>query len=200
LAARLSVLGAINGVSRTVLKCTLPGVPDIYQGTEFWDVSLVDPDNRRAVDYAARMTALSGARATDILKNWRSGHIKQHILARLLADRAVSPELYADGNYAPLIAEGDKAEHVLAFSRFRDGEALAVVVPRLVSPLIPEDGLVPPPNAWGSTALALPSGDWRHVVSGRKIAVGLAAESVGALLNDFPVAVLRKTTSESGNS
>ncbi len=199
LATRLSLLGAINGVSRTVLKCTLPGVPDIYQGSELWDFSLVDPDNRRAVDYAARMTALSGAPATDLLTNWRSGHIKQHILARLLADRAVSPELYADGNYVPLIAEGDKAEHVLAFSRVRDGEALAVVVPRLVSPLIPEDGLVPPPDAWGNTALALPSGDWRHVVSGRKIAVGLAAESVGALLNDFPVAVLRKTTSESSN-
>ena len=172
LAARLAWLGTLNGLSRSVLKCTLPGVPDIYQGTEFWDFSLVDPDNRRAVDYAARMKGLDPAKPADLLSHWRSGRIKQHVLARLLADRAASPALYASGGYAPLAADGEKAGHVLAFTRSHDGETLAVIVPRLVSHLMSEDGLVAASGPWSNTALALPTGQWRDLLTGRETAVG----------------------------
>ena len=193
IAARLAWLGTLNGLSRTVLKCTLPGVPDIYQGTEFWDFSLVDPDNRRAVDYAARTKALDNAKPADLLKHWRSGRIKQHVLARLLADRAASPALYENGGYAPLAAEGEKAAHVLAFTRSHDGETLAVIVPRLVSHLMSGDGLVPSSGPWGNTALALPSGQWRDLLTGREIAVGRDAGPIEEFLDDLPIAVLRKS-------
>ena len=100
----------VTGLARTVLKCTLPGVPDIYQGTEIWDLSLVDPDNRRPVDYAARAAALEdGADPAALLRSWRDGRIKQQVLARLLADRAAAPRLYAEGGYEPLAAQASAA-------------------------------------------------------------------------------------------
>jgi (1->4)-alpha-D-glucan 1-alpha-D-glucosylmutase len=192
LAAKLARIGALNALLRTALKCTLPGVPDIYQGTEFWDFSLVDPDNRRPVDYSARIEALDDADFADLLDDWRSGRIKQHMLARLLADRAAAPGLYARGDYVPLAASGEKAEHVLAFTRSHDGGTHAVIVPRLVSHLISEDGLAFAQGVWGDTALALPSGRWRDVLTGRDIAVGQAPEPVEAFLKDVPAAILRK--------
>ena len=107
LARRLAYQGMLTGLARTVLKCTVPGVPDVYQGTEFWDLSLVDPDNRRPVDYGARAAALDepldwGA----LLEGWRDGRIKQAVLAGLLADRAAAPDVYAKADYRPLAPEG----------------------------------------------------------------------------------------------
>ncbi len=91
-AARLARVGMVTGLARSALKCTLPGLPDIYQGTEFWDFSFVDPDNRRPVDYAEREAALGQDVALeDLLASWPDGRIKQRVLARLLADRAAFP-------------------------------------------------------------------------------------------------------------
>jgi (1->4)-alpha-D-glucan 1-alpha-D-glucosylmutase len=191
LAARISVLGAWNGLTRTVLKCTLPGVPDIYQGTEFWDFSLVDPDNRRPVDYKARGTSLDATRAPkDLLSDWRSGAVKQSILARLLADRAASPGLYTDGSYTPLAVEGDKAEHILAFTRSDGQETLAVIVPRLVAGLANEAGDVPP-AVWAETSITLPPGRWRDVLSDVSVESAAASVPLASILQNLPLAVLR---------
>jgi (1->4)-alpha-D-glucan 1-alpha-D-glucosylmutase len=159
LARRLSALGMLSGLSRTILKATLPGVPDIYQGTEFWDFSLVDPDNRRPVDYTARDKALDNEEALEtLMANWSDGRIKQRVLSMLLHDRAKAPALYAEGDYQPLDVIGDKASHLLAFTRRHGTDTLVVVVPRLWGELT--DGQ--PPSvagaAWGRTTVALPQG------------------------------------------
>ena len=124
----------VTGLARTVLKCTLPGIPDIYQGTELWDLSLVDPDNRRPVDYASRAAALEdGGDPAALLRSWPDGRIKQQVIARLLADRAAAPQLYAEGGYEPLAAQGERSRNVVAFRRSRAGEDLIVAVPRLIA-------------------------------------------------------------------
>ena len=106
----LSQRGLLNGLGRSILKATLPGVPDLYQGTELWDFSLVDPDNRRPVDYAARAHILADGRPIESLfVQWQDGAIKQRVLARLLADRAARPAFYAEAGYAPLDAAGARA-------------------------------------------------------------------------------------------
>lgn len=192
LASRCAALGALNGLARTVLKCTLPGVPDIYQGTEFWDFSFVDPDNRRPVDYAARMAALDAKENLDgLLGDRRSGAIKQQVLARLLADRASAPRLYADGNYAPLAAEGERAEHVLAFTRGEGSDMLAVIVPRVVAGLGDERGDLPA-DVWEGMSIALPPGRWRDVLNDVSVEIAPGATPLAPLLRSLPFAVLRK--------
>ena len=102
-AARIAPAGAINGLSQALLRCTAPGVPDLYQGTEFWDFSLVDPDNRRPVDWAARRAALDAAvPAARLLEHWQDGRVKQAVIAGALALRAARPALFAEGDYLPV--------------------------------------------------------------------------------------------------
>src|SRR6202044_1485249 len=106
-AEKLGAPGAANGLAQTLLRLTVPGVPDLYQGTEFWDQSLVDPDNRRPVDFAQRQATLqTGTSPAEALANWRSGAVKQAIIARALALRASLPELFAQGDYVKLEASG----------------------------------------------------------------------------------------------
>jgi (1->4)-alpha-D-glucan 1-alpha-D-glucosylmutase len=193
LVARLAALGTVNSLSRTILKCTLPGVPDLYQGTEFWDLSFVDPDNRRPVDYQARIAALDNhARLPELLRNWQSGAVKQQLLARLLADRAAAPGPYADGDYSPFEAKGDKAEHILAFMRREGSETLAVIVPRLISSLADENGNLRA-DAFEGTSLALPPGSWRNVLNDNSVETGEGDTQLAPLLNNLPFAVLRKS-------
>lgn len=191
LAATLAPGAALHGLSQALLAATSPGVPDLYQGTEFWDFSLVDPDNRRTVDWDARARALDAPRGADaLLAGWRSGHIKQHVIARALELRASLPGLFAEGDYQPVAAEGTAAAHVVAFLRRRGDAAALVVVPRLVRGLIgdAERPLVPA-AAWGDTRLVLPSdpgGAWCEQMT-RRVATDL---SLGGLLSSFPVALL----------
>lgn len=124
----ISPAGALNGLVSTVLKCTCPGVPDIYQGTEMWDLSLVDPDNRRPVDFHIRSEMLSGGESpAALLKEWRDGHVKLALLARLLALRAAEPALFM-GAYRPIES---KDERLFAFTREAEGKLLFVAVARL---------------------------------------------------------------------
>jgi (1->4)-alpha-D-glucan 1-alpha-D-glucosylmutase len=193
LAARLFTLGAWNGLTRTVLKCTLPGVPDIYQGTEFWDFSFVDPDNRRPVDYAALGAALEkNEQLGKLFGDLKSGAVKQQVLARLLADRSAAPSLYADGSYAPLSVEGDKAEHILAFTRSEGGETLAVIVPRLVASFVDEKGVLSA-DAWRGTKLELPPGQWRDILNEVSVEIASGATPLAPLLKNLPFAVLRRS-------
>ncbi|WP_261402369.1 hypothetical protein [Chenggangzhangella methanolivorans] len=117
-AQRIGPAGAANGLTQTLLKLTIPGVPDTYQGVEFWDLSLVDPDNRRPVDFAAREAALGKAETPlEAAAHWRDGAVKQALIAATLAERARSPRLFSEGSYEPLEIEGPDADHVVAFAR-----------------------------------------------------------------------------------
>jgi (1->4)-alpha-D-glucan 1-alpha-D-glucosylmutase len=190
-ARRLAFLGMLTGLSRTVLKCTLPGIPDIYQGSEFWDLSLVDPDNRRPVDYAALDRALAQDEPPErLLARWGDGHVKQHVLASILGDRARTPALYADGDYQPLDAAGPKLRHVLAFRRSSGRDALVAVVSRLLGWISVADEL-PSPRAWAGTTLPLHPGRWRDLITGREFVADGGAFPVGELFASLPVAVLR---------
>ncbi len=201
--------GMVNGLAQAVLKATAPGVPDTYQGTELWDLSLVDPDNRRPVNYSVRTSGLraldeavaSGipreAIARDLLAAWPDGRIKQYVLATLLRRRAAGA--WPDDAYAPLTASGERAEHVVAYAR---GEAL-VVVPRLPRTL---SGEAPPlGEVWGDTALQLPrdarAAVYRDLLTDRIVNAqhrngdagdhdGRAVLPLAAVLAVLPVAVL----------
>jgi (1->4)-alpha-D-glucan 1-alpha-D-glucosylmutase len=108
----------VNGLVQTVLKATLPGVPDFYQGTEFWDLSLLDPDNRGPVDFVARAAASSDCHDTKTLtRTWRDGRIKQAVIARCLAARRAHAHLFASGEYVPLIPRAPTADHLIAYAR-----------------------------------------------------------------------------------
>jgi (1->4)-alpha-D-glucan 1-alpha-D-glucosylmutase len=183
-ARRLAEAGMRNGLARTVLKATLPGVPDIYQGTEDWDLSLVDPDNRRPVDYGARSAALDEAIGpAGLVMDGSDGRLKQAILARLLGDRAAAPALYATGDYRPLRGSGPGAARIVAFARKAGGEELVTAIVRF--------SLDGEPDA--ATRVAVPPGDWREVLSGRTIPPTQEGVAARELFRTLPVAVLRRT-------
>ncbi|MFJ2486576.1 malto-oligosyltrehalose synthase [Pseudomonas sp. NPDC087639] len=154
----IAAAGALNGLAQTLLRMTVPGVPDLYQGNEFWDFSLVDPDNRRPVDYPAREQALAAqAPTTELLSNWRDGHIKQALIAQVLNLRAEHAELFRRGTYQPLEVLGSQAHNVLAFAREHEGQQAIVIVPIRCATLL-ENSAVPQIDAlrWGDTRVVLP--------------------------------------------
>ena len=203
--ARIAVIGAVSGLSQTLLKLTSPGVPDIYQGTEYWDLSLVDPDNRRPVDYVRRRRTLQTASRTDpaeLVDTWKDGRIKQHVVARTLALRRAIPWVFSDGGYQPLDVSGSQADRVVAFQR-RAGDAVAIVVaPRLVAPLLGESQRpLPPAAAWGGTTIAPVSPAETSVFRNAMTGITHHAASawrVADLLGTFPVALLHHIPSEAG--
>jgi (1->4)-alpha-D-glucan 1-alpha-D-glucosylmutase len=138
LAKRLSLLGALNSLSQLTLKTTMPGMPDFYQGTEFWDLSLVDPDNRRPVDFAARAKALAqlGAPNWDALtRDWADGHVKLAWTVHLLKLRAEYADVFTDGDYRPIEVTGPHKDYVIAFARQRGRSAVITVTTRCLAPL-----------------------------------------------------------------
>jgi len=131
LARRVSLLGALNSLGQLTLKATMPGVPDFYQGTEFWDLSLVDPDNRRPVDFAGRGTVLTAVKTPDwehLARHWTSGHLKLAWTRQLLKLRTELADVFADGDYQPLGVSGRHRDHVIAFARRRGRDAAIVAV------------------------------------------------------------------------
>ena len=156
LAEEAARIGAINSLSQTLLKLSSPGVPDIYQGCEIWDLSLVDPDNRRPVDYARRremLDSLGKATPEELLGNWRDGRIKMFLTQRLLTFRREQPELFAKGNYTPLNLIGEFAESCVAFVRAYEEKSIIVLAPRLTARV----GFPPIGEAWRDTAVQLAS-------------------------------------------
>ncbi|MGR3885668.1 malto-oligosyltrehalose synthase [Pseudomonas sp. 1152_12] len=154
----IAAAGAINGLAQSLLRLTVPGVPDVYQGDEFWDFSLVDPDNRRPVDFSARQRALdTPPDISELLVNWRDGRVKQALIAQVLALRKADPEMFRSGRYTPLDVVGKHAEHVVAFCREYQGKYLLVVVPRWSHRLL-ETAEHPHVSAqvWGDTRVKLP--------------------------------------------
>ncbi|AVO58995.1 malto-oligosyltrehalose synthase [Pseudomonas chlororaphis] len=154
----IAPVGALNGLAQSLLRMTVPGVPDLYQGNEFWDFSLVDPDNRRPVDFAARQQALDPCGETmELLAHWRDGRIKQALIAATLTRRGEYPQLFRRGTYQALEVQGRHAGKVLAFMREHQGQRAVVIVPRLVAGLL-ESGARPRVDApdWGDTRVHLP--------------------------------------------
>ncbi len=153
-AQRIAAAGAVNSLAQLLLKLTAPGVPDLYQGTDNWDFSLVDPDNRRPVDFTRRQKTLAAQYIPSALERWRDGRLKQAIVARTLALRRTLPRLFAAGSYEPVIVEGPMTDHVVAFLRRHDNEVVLTVVPRLpTSFLAAADRLALDGAAWRDTTL-----------------------------------------------
>lgn len=187
--------GALNGLVQVLLRMTVPGVPDLYQGNEYWDFSLVDPDNRRPVDYALRRRTLDDATPpAELLAHWRDGRIKQALIARVLDCRQAHAELFRRGAYLPLTVQGRHADKVLAFARLGDDERAIVVAPRLASGLLggATTPLIPAHN-WDDTRLILPFALSPANSTGLfpSAAVSPSKELLlSAVLSEFPVNVL----------
>lgn len=151
--------GFANALSQQVLKLTSPGIPDIYQGTEVWDDSLVDPDNRRPVDYSRRQQLLTESRSIPHVTGARAdGGLKLEITRRILEFRQSVPSLFTEGSYTPSRVTGPASEHVIAFLRELDDRKLIVVVPRLLYTLARGEDVFNNRAIWEGTSLSLPSG------------------------------------------
>lgn len=194
-------MGMVNALAQTLLKIASPGVPDIYQGQEIWDFSLVDPDNRRAVDYDLRQTMLSTLRermqgdrralCRDLLARWEDGASKLYVTHVALSARRDHAEAVVRGEYLPVAATGARAEHVVAFARRGGGSTLLAVAPRLVATLTRERGFaIPGAEDWGDTALSgdIAAGRWRNLLTGEEHDGVRLAE----VLAEFPVGLLLK--------
>jgi (1->4)-alpha-D-glucan 1-alpha-D-glucosylmutase len=154
-AKEIARLGAINSLTQTLLKVTSPGVPDIYQGTEVWDYSLVDPDNRHPVDYKMRqqmLERLSSVTPDELMKTWPDGRIKMFLIQRALRFRREHPDLFQSGEYSSVQAAGTFAECCVSFTRQLAGKWIVVIVPRLSSRI----GFPPIGELWKDTAIELP--------------------------------------------
>jgi len=153
LARRVALLGALNSLTQIALKIAMPGVPDFYQGSELWDLSFVDPDNRRPVDFAARASALAAdPDGTDderaLAASWRDGRIKLALTRRLLAWRRSLADVFAHGDYRPLGVEGPHRDHVIAFARTWRNDAAILVAGRHFAPLTGGGRHWPRADAW----------------------------------------------------
>jgi (1->4)-alpha-D-glucan 1-alpha-D-glucosylmutase len=167
LAQQLAQLGAVNSLSQLLIKLTAPGVPDFYRGNEMWDFSLVDPDNRRPVDFEHRRRLLAEmpqANPAELLAQWRDGRIKLFVIQRLLQYRRDHFDLFARGAYTPVQVKGAFAESIFAFTRSRENSTLLVVAPRLTGRV----GFPPVGAAWQDTALDFQAtGPLRDLFTGR---------------------------------
>jgi (1->4)-alpha-D-glucan 1-alpha-D-glucosylmutase len=210
---RIAAFGALNSLAQVLVKVTAPGVPDFYQGTELWDQSLVDPDNRRPVDWALRRRLLDylvkeiegtqnlAGLALSLLKSREDGRVKLYVTRQILACRRARPALFERGEYRPLEAHGPLAEHVCAFARVDGGEVALTVLPlHLAKRRI--DELPLGPDYWGGTWLPIPDelgARFDNVLTGESVDVGLTdggrGLALGRLLASFPVALLVKTAS-----
>jgi (1->4)-alpha-D-glucan 1-alpha-D-glucosylmutase len=172
--------GQVNSLSQTLVKLTAPGVPDIYQGTEVWNHSLVDPDNRRPVDFGRLrqlLAELDGLSPASILERSDEGLPKLWVTRQALRLRAQLPPAFGEqGTYEPLYAVGPKADHAVAYAR---GDSVITVIPRLVLEL---------GGDWAGTILTLPDGSWHNHLTGRVLAGG--TQPLSGLLGEFPVALL----------
>lgn len=184
--------GVINSLAQTLLKLTVPGVPDLYRGTELWDLSLVDPDNRRPVDFDHRRAILEKFAARshrELLTHWRDGAIKAYVIWNVLRYRAEHPDTFASGGYEPLDVDGSEADRLIAFKR---GEGSVVVAPRLSAPLLTR-AEQPLPTGWKDTTLHLGEpGLFRECFTGRRLKATAEGVKIETLLEEFPLALLER--------
>ncbi len=208
---RIARYGFFNSLAQSLLKITAPGAPDTYQGTELWDFSLVDPDNRRPVDYEKRRRVLGnlldrarepsrrGELVGELLDTMADGRIKLYVTAMALRCRREHPGLFSSGSYSPVEVGGPRAEHVFSFVRRHGERAALVAVPRLVAKLLPDAAGQPyGPEVWGETMLMLPEElagrSWRSLFTGEILTPvghrGQHAIPCALVFGRFPVALL----------
>jgi (1->4)-alpha-D-glucan 1-alpha-D-glucosylmutase len=190
---RVAPAGVANSLAQLLLKLTMPGVPDIYQGTDFWDFSLVDPDNRRPVDFGAREEALTSTPPAELSGDWADGRLKQAVTARALAVRSSQPALFAHGDYLPIAAEGPRREHLIAFARQHKGIAAIVVVCRWPTRLLAPGTIAISPEVWAGTRLLRPEalqGASLVNVLDPSTTASVGAVELGATFARLPVALL----------
>jgi (1->4)-alpha-D-glucan 1-alpha-D-glucosylmutase len=190
LAGRVALLGALNSLSQLTLKITMPGVPDFYQGTEFWDLSLVDPDNRRPVNFAERNLVLKKVERPDwkaLAQNWQDGHIKLTWMRHLLKLRNELSEVFTAGSYEPLKVSGPHRDHVIAFARRRGRDAAITVVARWFAPVSEGGRIWPSAEAFDGE---LHAGGFSVDGFSRKIGAS-SSIPLSSLLRPVPAAVLK---------
>ncbi|MEA2416838.1 MAG: (1-_4)-alpha-D-glucan 1-alpha-D-glucosylmutase [Thermoanaerobaculia bacterium] len=190
---RIAFYGFLNGLSQVVLKATAPGAPDFYQGTELWDFSLVDPDNRRPIDYASRSAMLKKMKAAaekdslsidTLLRRWHDSRIKMFVTWKVLDARSRHADLFRDGTYEPL----DAGPNVVAFMRRHEEDAVVIAVPRLIANLV-KLGTFPLGDVWPAASIPI-AGSWRNLFTEES----LEGDQIPlrSLFSRFPVAVLEK--------
>jgi (1->4)-alpha-D-glucan 1-alpha-D-glucosylmutase len=190
---KLAYFGALSSLSQLVLKITSPGVPDIYRGTEIWDLSVADPDNRRPVDFGSRtemLEKLHGIQLRDLVENWPDGRLKMFVTSKLLNFRREHSDLFQQGEYIPLRVTGARADHVIAFARRLHDKWCLVAVPRLYASLSQAGSLPAGQAVWQDTEIEMPPGGpaiWTHVLTGGTVRAPLLAS---AIFSDFPLATL----------
>lgn len=199
---RIAHLGVINSLSLVLLKITMPGVPDFYQGTELWDLSFVDPDNRRPVDFSLRARHLARLKKDfaadpttlirELLADPRDGRIKMFTIMRALAARAARPNLFEQGEYKEIGFEGPLAGHLFGFARSNDSGTAVIVAPRFLSGLI-RAGQYPLGDFWEDTRIVLPenvSATPTEALTGRDVPVKDGGVRAKDALRDFPAALI----------
>ncbi len=207
---RVAHYGVFNSLSQTLIKICAPGVPDFYQGSELWDLSLVDPDNRRPVDYAARVLMLQ-AIAEEIARDpaggpveaalkWREdipgGRIKLFLIHKGLAARKANPYLLEKGTYTELRTAGKFANHVIAFARAHEGSFAVCVAPRFLTRLVDDENFPLGREVWGDTVVNMPPGAprrWTDAITGQPV-MGTDAIHIGDLFRLYPVSLLLEDT------
>ncbi len=198
LVRRIEGAGVVNALTQTLLRMTVPGVPDLYQGAELWDFSMVDPDNRRTVDFALRQRLLQRAEpAASLLANWRDGAIKQHVVARTLDLRRRRPVLFARGEYLPLQTDGSHGASVIAFARLLEDDAVVVLATRL--PLRAQPDMQAAPvrsDLWQDTSVILPpplrQAAWKDILNDSAPLAASEQLMVRDVLGSLPAALLER--------
>ncbi|MBD3288656.1 malto-oligosyltrehalose synthase [candidate division KSB1 bacterium] len=195
---KIAFYGMFNSFSQTLLKITSPGVPDMYQGTELWDLTLVDPDNRRSVDFNKRRKFLNQIKRgiqkntlsliEELFKDAGSGRIKMFLIFRALQIRNKYHDLFRNGSYIPLEIEGSLREHVIAFARNYQRQWIVVAVPRFLTSMIKESKQPDMKDIWEDTRLIPPAriNKWRNAITDQEIQ-GL---NVGEIMRHFPAGLL----------
>ena len=194
--ARIAPAGVVNSLAQAALRMASPGVPDLYQGTESWDHSLVDPDNRRDVPFAKLAAERVDKPVAAYLRDWPDARVKRALVERMLALRTRWPTTFADGAYVPLRVRGKLGRHAVAFARCDETATVVVAVTRLACRLLGEAPALPrvEPRAWGDTAVVVPQGagerwiDW--LSDGSEIAAPDGVIRLERCLGALPVAVL----------
>lgn len=190
-ARRVAHYGAYNSLSQTLLKLASPGVPDIFQGQELWDFSLVDPDNRRPVDYSHRRAVLTSLLASrpdpaDLLANWHDGRLKLWLTHRALCLRRARPALFSAGTYLPI----ESGPHAVAFARQLANDCAIAIAPRLIASLAPDPARPPIGALWGDTVLQdVPPGRYRDVLTDAILDLQARAR-LETILTQLPIALL----------
>ncbi len=198
----ISDYGIYNSLAQTTLKMTCPGLPDFYRGAELWDLSLVDPDNRRPVDFDWRARVLRELQETPpseyarlaqtLLQSRNDGRIKFFLILQGLRVRREHRDLFDAGAYLPASVAGSKAPHIVAFFRAYQGAYALTVVPRFVTSLVPPGGAPTGRKIWEDTRIGLPAdapSDWHDAITGRSLSAW-GESLVGDILAEFPVAIL----------